>query len=156
ARGQHMQTGERTLPPFGFTVFCLHNPEPCRPSPPQRLYVTAELRHELAQVNVKVNGSIVPFSDYSAVREWRDHTNIGDCKDYALTKRSQLTDRGYPASALVLATAWLPNGEHHAVLVVLTNQGDLVLDNLRSAPVGYQHLPYRWDAIMSPENPQFW
>jgi hypothetical protein len=73
-----------------------------------------------------------------------------------MTKRSILVDRGYPASALLLAVLWTPSLERHAVLIVKSNQGDLVLDNLKDQVVRWDTLPYQWMKISTPEDPQFW
>src|ERR1700690_4371278 len=73
-----------------------------------------------------------------------------------MTKRSILLDRGYPASALLLAVLWTPSLERHAVLIVKSNQGDLVLDNLKDQVVRWDTLPYQWMKISTPEDPQFW
>jgi len=58
-----------------------------------------------------------------------------------VTKRSQLIDKGWPATALLIAMARVPSGEMHAVLVVVTDKGELVLDNLRSEIVSWRALP---------------
>jgi predicted transglutaminase-like cysteine proteinase len=94
--------------------------------------------------------------DTSITRAWRDDAGKGDCKDYAVAKRSRLLDKGWPPSALLLAEAVVTSGEHHAVLVVATDSGDFVLDNLRYGLVRWDVLPYRWVRIMSSQNPQDW
>ena len=50
----------------------------------------------------------------------------------------------------------VPGGEGHLVLVVPTDRGDFVLDNLRSSIIRWDTLPYQWLKTMSPENPLFW
>jgi hypothetical protein len=42
------------------------------------------------------------------------------------------------------------------VVTVRTDQGDLVLDNLRSSVVSWQKTGYRWIMRKSERNPQFW
>ena len=54
----------------------------------------------------------------------------GDCEEFALAKRQRLIRAGLPASSLRLAYVKTRSGEGHAVLVVKTNTGDLVLDVL--------------------------
>src|SRR5258708_5462706 len=107
-------------------------------------------------VNTAVNRSIAPKPDLSVTRKWRDDATQGDCKDYAMAKRSQLLDRGWPVSALLIAVAQIPSDEMHAVLIVLTDKGELVLDNLRYGITPWKALPYRSHKMMSPENPLFW
>ena len=110
---------------------------------------------QLELVNREVNTLIMP-----AAREpgmpWDDDATVGDCNDYTLQKRSKLLDLKFPASALLLAVAIVPGGEGHLVLVVATDRGDLVLDNLRDEVVRWDTLPYRWIKRSSPEDPGTW
>lgn len=156
AVAQHMKTGEARLAPFGFTRFCVQEPERCTPSRAHVVQMNVALWSELNAVNASVNRSIVPEEDGSITRAWRADARRGDCKDYALSKRSRLIDLGWSASALLLAIAELPTGEMHAVLIVVTDRGDLVLDNLRYGIVDFGRLPYRWTIRMSPGDPRYW
>ena len=54
----------------------------------------------------------------------------GDCEDFVLLKRRDLIDKGWPVGALLITVVRQQNGDGHAVLTVLTDRGDLVLDNL--------------------------
>jgi predicted transglutaminase-like cysteine proteinase len=72
--------------------------------------------------------------------------HMGDCVQYALLKRHELLMRGWPSGALHLTTAVTPQAEGHLVLVVSTNEGDWVLDNLHANVVPWESLPYRWVA----------
>ena len=56
----------------------------------------------------------------------------GDCEDYVLAKRHALIASGLPPSALRIAYVVTSAQEGHAILVVKTNDRDLVLDNLSS------------------------
>jgi predicted transglutaminase-like cysteine proteinase len=67
----------------------------------------------------------------------------GDCEDYAVTKRAELLDRGWPARALLLSEVTTASGEHHMVLVVRTKSGDLVLDNLTHEVRLWFNVPYQ-------------
>ena len=73
-----------------------------------------------------------------------------------MTKRSLLLDRGYPSSALLLAIGLTPSQEGHIVLVVVSDQGDFVLDNLEDEIVRWDTLPYHWIKISTPKDPQLW
>jgi predicted transglutaminase-like cysteine proteinase len=68
----------------------------------------------------------------------------GDCEDYALGKRRALLAAGVPASALSIAVVETPWKELHAVLLVSTDKGDLVLDNLNTGIVFWHQAGYRW------------
>jgi predicted transglutaminase-like cysteine proteinase len=71
-------------------------------------------------------------------------TAFGDCEDFALEKRAELLARGWDPGALSLAVADAPNIGLHAVLVVATDRGDLVLDNYYDTPRPLDRLSYRW------------
>lgn len=80
----------------------------------------------------------------------------GDCEDYAITKRHKLIAQGWPIRSLRLAVARTAWGEGHAVLVVKTSDGDLVLDNLTSAIKPFQKSGLRFLKIQSEDNPRMW
>jgi predicted transglutaminase-like cysteine proteinase len=61
---------------------------------------------------------------------WTVSAKTGDCEDFALAKRDALIRAGFAPSALRLAYVKTRWGEDHAVLVVKTNRGQFVLDNL--------------------------
>ncbi len=50
-------------------------------------------------------------------------------------------------------TTW---GEHHLVLVVRTDKGDLVADSLEKKILSWAETRYRWVRVQSPENPKRW
>jgi predicted transglutaminase-like cysteine proteinase len=89
----------------------------------------------LDRVNAAVNQ--VPYvSDASIgrpVNYWATPSEFlargGDCKDYALAKYTALRALGVPAGAMRILVV-----PEHAVLVVSTKDGPIVLDNLRSSP----------------------
>ncbi len=90
--------------------------------------------------------------------EWLIAPQAGDCKDYAITKRHELLERGWPSRALLLSEVIVPDGEHHLVLVVRTKDGDLVLDNLNASirPATMTFRQYQWVRMEMPQNPKFW
>ena len=61
---------------------------------------------------------------------WAYPTTEGDCEDFVLLKRRKLINRGWPVGSLLVTVVRQKNGDGHAVLTVLTDRGDLVLDNL--------------------------
>jgi len=68
----------------------------------------------------------------------------GDCEDYALEKRQALIAAGVPESALFLAIGHSVATGRHAVLVVSTDQGDYVLDNMTPHILPWHETPYQW------------
>src|SRR5258708_38595363 len=80
----------------------------------------------------------------------------GDCNDYAVSKRHELLDRGWPARALLLSEVVTNSGEHHLILVVRTRSGDLVLDNMTAQIKPWSRANYRWVRIQSPNSSRLW
>ncbi|GAA4134784.1 hypothetical protein GCM10023067_57580 [Aminobacter aganoensis] len=88
---------------------------------------------EIVLVNAEVNTAIAPLTDmeiFGVEERWEYPATVGDCEDYALLKRKRLNEMGYPLGALLLTVARDAKGGGHAVLTVVTDLGDFVLDNL--------------------------
>jgi predicted transglutaminase-like cysteine proteinase len=158
---QHIKFETPTLAPMAYTQFCLRYAEDCRPritfrGGPVRL--TAERWDDLKKVNKRVNQDIVPERNELGLagETWLISPDRGDCNDYAVTKRHELLDRGWPARVLLLSEVVVNSGEHHLVLVVRTKSGDLVLDNLTSQIKPWLRVPYRWVRIQQPTNTRLW
>jgi len=142
---QHIKFERPTLAPMAYTEFCLRYEDECRSRMTFRggpVRLTEERMADLKEVNRAVNGDISP--------------DRGDCNDYAVTKRHELLDRGWPARALLLSEVVVSDGEHHLVLVVRTKSGDLVLDNLTSQIRPWSRVPYRWVRVQMPNNARLW
>jgi predicted transglutaminase-like cysteine proteinase len=152
-----MREGGYALAPFSFVKFCLDYPGDCPKSAGAgRVRLTSGRLAELASVNRAVNNAIRPTPDASTFRYWKLNVSAGDCNSFAVEKRHELIGRGWPAAALALTVAKTPSGEGHLVVTVRTDQGDLVLDNLRSTIVPWQRTGYDWIMRQSERNPQFW
>lgn len=112
--------------------FCQTEPRQCEPSASKMVGLTPDLLADLNRINRGVNRA--PYKG-ERVDRWQiiyQGMEGGDCEDYALTKRALLIAAGYPAHALRLAVVDGGNKyRRHAVLVVVTDAGDLVLDNER-------------------------
>lgn len=74
----------------------------------------------------------------------------GDCEDYVLAKRQALVRAGYPTGALSIAVVETRWGEVHAVLLVATDEGDFVLDNLTGRISRWDQVSYRWRERQAP------
>lgn len=86
--------------------------------------------------------------------------NCPGCQDRSVDRfryrfRQRLIQAGVPAGALRIAIAWTAAGEGHAVLIVRTTSGDLVLDNLTGQIKPWHAVNYRWIA-MSSADPRRW
>jgi predicted transglutaminase-like cysteine proteinase len=151
-----------TLPPMAYTQFCIRYADQCRQTRVQfrggPVHLTAERWEELNEVNKSVNASIVPEPNTEglAAEKWLIGPSRGDCNDYAVTKRAELLDRGWPARTLLLSEVVTPWGEHHLILVVRTSAGDVILDNLTPQIRPWSRAPYRWVRMQTPKNPNFW
>ena len=151
-----------TLAPMAYSVFCVKYPKECEVRKiafrGTKLELTAERMAELSEINLKVNRNIKyePNMRGLAGEKWLISPSAGDCNDYAVTKRHQLLERGWPSRALLLAEVVTRSGEHHLVVVVRTRQGDFVMDSLSSTIRPWAHTPYRWARVQSPSNPKFW
>jgi predicted transglutaminase-like cysteine proteinase len=95
-----------TLPPMAYTTFCLRYQDECRAKPlfrggPVRL--TEERWADLKEVNQTVNRNIIAERNERGLAEetWLINPDRGDCNDYAVGKRHELLDRGWPARALL-------------------------------------------------------
>ena len=154
----HMAVAENTLPPDEFIAFCLRKPQQCAPSDDvQQIKLDNDKLQQLIRLNIAVNRAIIPLADWPGEEHlWRENATFGNCVEYALAKRAQLLDLGFSPSALLLAVAIIPNGELHLVLIVVTDQGDFALDNLRTNVVLWDKLPYRWMMRSSAKNPLQW
>jgi len=105
----------------------------------------------VAKVNADVNAEITPRVDrevFGDVDHWAlplvDGSGpFGDCEDFALQKRSILRKSGVSLGALSIAIVETPRRETHAVLLVNTAKGVLVLDNLTSRIRRLEQTPYR-------------
>ena len=130
-----MPTGTTTSQPIGHYEFCQRLPGECAQRTSRSLLVelTTDLWVELTAVNDVVNNRIRPMSDLDVFGQpevWSYASDLGDCEDYVLVKRRELAARGWPLSALLVTVVRQENGDGHAVLTVVTDRGDFVLDNL--------------------------
>jgi predicted transglutaminase-like cysteine proteinase len=158
---QHIKFETPTLAPMAYTEFCLRYRAECRPRMTFRggpVVLTAERWDDLKEVNNSVNQDIAPERNELGLagETWLISPDRGDCNDYAVTKRHQLVDRGWPARTLLLSEVVTHSGEHHLVLVVRTKSGDLVLDNMTSQIKPWSRVPYRWVRIQQPTSHRLW
>jgi predicted transglutaminase-like cysteine proteinase len=151
-----------TLGPMAHTVFCLKYPKECEVRRiafrGTKFDLTSERLADLMEVNTKVNRGIRPERNMLGLagEKWLISPASGDCNDYAVTKRHELLERGWPSRALLLAEVVTRTGEHHLVVVVRSKQGDFVLDNLSSTVRPWTQPAYQWVRIQSPANPKYW
>jgi predicted transglutaminase-like cysteine proteinase len=81
---------------------------------------------------------------------------MGDCNDYAVTKRHELLENGLPSKALRLAVVKTATGIGHLVLVVVTTKGDIVMDDPTEVIRSWQSTDYHWLKVQSATDSKFW
>jgi predicted transglutaminase-like cysteine proteinase len=149
------------LAPFQHVRFCQRYPSDCKSDPAEidRIELNAENVELLKSVNHDINASIVStVKSHGAVLAdgWTIAPSMGDCNDYAVTKRHVLLQRGLPAKALRLSAVTTGSGTGHLVLLIVTTRGELVLDNLTDAILPWQSTDYHWLKIQSARDARFW
>lgn len=147
--------------PVGAAEFCRVNSDECRPNSAviDAVELTEALWTQLLTVNAHVNSSVVPVTDeqlYRVAEYWTYPEGYGDCEDIALEKRRVLIDAGWHPSALLIAVVREANGNGHAVLMVRTDRGDLVLDNQDGLVSLWTDTPYQFIKRQSQAHPGQW
>lgn len=141
------------ITPLSMQFFCVKNRSECAGGGRGEVTMSPNLMAVLKAINLRVNRAIAPEADTADI--WELNPASGDCEDYVLSKRSALVRQGVSAGALRIATTRTPRGEPHAVLVVRTNEGDFVLDNLNNSVKTLRASGYNIRSMSSP-NPYKW
>jgi predicted transglutaminase-like cysteine proteinase len=142
--------GRDAQAPSGFLAFCDRNPGECRIArgQPDKIALTPEAWVTLKTVNIAVNSAVRPLDDsehYGVTEFWTVPVDgEGDCEDYVLAKRKMLTLLGVATPALRITVAYNKRNVRHAVLTVVTDHGDYVLDNLQDEILPPDQTGYIW------------
>ena len=125
--------------------------------------LTPDLWAQINRVNAAVNRAIVRRTDidtYGQAEVWATPlaagVNFGDCEDYVLEKRRALMAAGVPAPALSIAVVTTSRGEQHAVLLIDTQAGEYVLDNLTPWVLPWRKTSYQWRERQVAGSPARW
>ena len=150
-----------TLPPIGFVEFCQRNPDSCLPGEgrQRRAAMTEEKWLLVRMVNAFVNGSVAPVTDetlYGTPEYWTLPADAGDCEDVVLLKKKILTSKGIPEEALRITVVLDEHAEGHAVLTLVTNRGDFILDNRRNEIRNWAATGYTLLKRQSAKDPRKW
>jgi predicted transglutaminase-like cysteine proteinase len=148
-------------PPIGYVRFCAENPGECRTglARSKRIAMTPERWNQFYQINTFVNSKIAPVSDmelYGEAERWVIPVDSGDCEDYLLLKKRYLESLGYPAEALLITVVLDENKEGHAILTIVTDEGDFILDNRRNDITRWRDTRYAFLKRQSQSNPRHW
>ena len=132
--------------PWGYLDFCKETSSCDTPlGDAVRVILTTEVFDELDRLNRHVNATVIPATDmeiYGTAEKWAYPIDRGDCEDYVLLKRRMLAEAGWPLSALLITVVRDEKGDGHAVLTVVTDHGDLILDNQKDDILAWQRTPY--------------
>ena len=144
-----VETTGTARPVQGWVKFCDRYPGECKLNIAEASTVTLSGKtwKALNAVNRKVNATIKPRTDmehWGVVDRWDlPDDGMGDCEDFQLLKRKILVEQyGLPKRALRMTVVIDEQGEGHAVMMVRTDEGDLVLDNKRSAILPWHQTGY--------------
>ncbi|MEM8579796.1 MAG: transglutaminase-like cysteine peptidase [Pseudomonadota bacterium] len=133
---------KETRAPMASQALCKRHYWACSRSTAGSVTDEADMIAHARQVNRLVNTQFHQISDqaqYRQIDHWALPTSRGgDCEDFALLKKQMLIKKGVAPERLSIATVLDRKREPHAVLVLRTSQGDLVLDNLNNRLL-------RWD-----------
>ena len=144
------QTGRDARAPSGYLAFCSRNPEECGAhlDQPDRIRFGNDVWAMLEKVNILVNATIQPEDDkthYGVNDFWTIPVDgAGDCEDYVLAKRKMLVMLGLPEPALRITVVLDRGVVRHAVLTVVTDKGDFVLDSLKDEILTTDKAGYVW------------
>jgi predicted transglutaminase-like cysteine proteinase len=128
--------------------FCDKNSAECAVNlaEPEEVPFSEELMQTLTRVNLEVNKSLAPLTDmehWGIADQWGLPTDgKGDCEDYQLLKRTLLIAHGLPRRSLRMTVVLDEKHEGHAVLMVRTDQGDLILDNKTNLILSWEETDY--------------
>lgn len=159
--------GATTKAPIGWLHLCSAQPAECDGArlTSERVILTAASWAELNQINRLANLNIAPISDehhYAISRlgilNWWTYPDdgMGNCNDYVLLKRKLLIEAGWPKSALLMTVVRDQSGSGHLVLMVRTDRGDLILDNLKDEIVRWNETDYRFVKRQSETKHSLW
>lgn len=162
AGSPHALVLEVTQPPRGWVEFCIEYDPECRtrPSAPREVVLTTKAWKDLERVNLWVNTHIQPMTDFEhwgVAERWNyPDDGYGDCEDYVLLKRRMLIQFGWPREALLVTVVRDNEDEGHAVLTVITDKGDYILDNKNDFIVLWSNTGYNFVKRQSQSDPNVW
>lgn len=161
----YMREGEEVRGPTGFYDLCARVPWECPAPPPQaasadvRVVVGSDGVATLSALNGALNAAFTAATDndiYGVSDYWAMPIEAADCEDFVLAKRAALLNAGWPPHALLIGVVRGVATPYHAVLIVRTDRGEFVLDNLRDEVVDWRAAGYDWVVRQSLSNPQRW
>jgi predicted transglutaminase-like cysteine proteinase len=127
------------------------------------MHMTSAVWSLINHTNERINRAIVARADvrtYGVDDYWatplESGVRYGDCEDYVLEKRHALLAAGFAPRDLSIALVTAQRGEAHAVLLVTTDAGEYVLDNLSPWIVPWTETGYVWRKRQVAGSPSNW
>jgi len=158
-----MDFGAVVAVPYGWKDFCGRRPHECDVGSSQAAEIHWDRKTSdiVNHINHAVNSEITPMSNYDHWGTILDHWDYlvdgkGDCKIYALEKRRRLMAMGFPRQALLMTIVHDLNGQGHTILTLMTNEGDLVLDNMTGTIKPWDKTGYDFIKAQSQTDPNVW
>ena len=143
-------TEGRAVPTRAWAAFCNRLPSECQidRSEPTAIPLTLATWEAIVAVNGQVNATIKAQPDrlhWGVEDRWDYPTDgMGDREDIQLLKRKLLVEQGLPRRALRMAVVFDEIKDGHAVLMVLTDRGEFILDNKRDAVLPWNQTGYTY------------
>ena len=113
---------------------------------PARIALSARTWAMIQLVNRRVNLSLHAVTDqdhWGRPDRWDlAEDRMGDCEDFQLLKRRALAEAGLPRRAMRMTVVIDEKGEGHAVLTLITDRGDFILDNKTDAVTAWHETGY--------------
>jgi predicted transglutaminase-like cysteine proteinase len=161
-RNASLVAGATTSPPIGWVQFCAENAADCRLRSPaaRETTLSSAAFGQLARVNLQVNREVEQVSDqdHFGVEEYWTYPvdGKGDCEDLVLEKKRRLIALGFPRESLLITVVRDLNGDGHAILTVVTDRGDYVLDNFSNEVKLWHETGYRFIKRQAATDPNQW
>jgi predicted transglutaminase-like cysteine proteinase len=149
----------KTTIPIGWLGFCAREPAECkqRSATSEPMHLTSKAFDDIKRINHSVNAEISPVPDDVSEDRWSyPNDGRGDCEDYALLKRWMLLNEDFPLQSLLITVVRNRQGEGHAVLMVRTDRGDFILDNLNDEVLPWSKTGYLFVKRQSERDPNVW
>ncbi|NNK79039.1 MAG: hypothetical protein HKP40_10040 [Litoreibacter sp.] len=146
--------------PLGAGAICQKYAWACATSRKGAKALTEDQLKLARKINRSVNRRVTQITDRSQYREeevWALPTRRGgDCEDFVLLKKRLLMLNGIAPERLLIATALDRKRNSHAVLILRTDEGDYVLDNLNSRMLHWKKTGYIFLRLQNSNAPHSW
>lgn len=153
--GSFIPASRSIMAPQGFSGACARYSWLCA-NKGGKVLPDAQAKSLLSSVNREVNARVRPVHDRGRDQWVLPTNNQGDCEDYALAKKKQLIDAGFPANRLAMTVVLDRRGNNHAVLMARLADGDYVLDNLSGSVKSWKSTGYTFLARQNFDNKRTW